>query len=150
MPGTSSRLRPQLLAIHPKHAEPSRSRTWIAWEIGGRRRSDPGLGCCHNTLQVCPAYCVVLVRTSTDSHSLHTVFTARSLVKQPQSHELCNPYGFSHAQVSNRPLPILPFTAILNLAIKEQPDVTSRQSNSFALVCNWLITCTCATSRAHM
>ena len=25
----------------------------------------------------------------------------------PQSHELCNPYGFSHAQVSNRPLPIL-------------------------------------------
>ena len=57
----------------------------------------------------------------------------------PQSHELCNPYGFSHAQVSNRPLPILPFTAILNVAIKEQPDVTSRQSNSFALVCNWLI-----------
>ena len=57
----------------------------------------------------------------------------------PQSHELCNPYGFSHAQVSNRPLPILPFTAILNVVIKEQPDVTSRQSNSFALVCNWLI-----------
>ena len=57
----------------------------------------------------------------------------------PQSHELCNPYGFSHAQVSNCPLPILPFTAILNVAIKEQPDVTSRQSNSFALVCNWLI-----------
>ena len=56
-----------------------------------------------------------------------------------QSLELCNPYGFSHAQVSNRPLPILPFTAILNVAIKEQPDVTSRQSNSFALVCNWLI-----------
>ena len=57
----------------------------------------------------------------------------------PQSHELCNRYGFSHTQVSNRPLPILPFTAILNVAIKEQPDVTSRQSNSFALVCNWLI-----------
>ena len=33
----------------------------------------------------------------------------------PQSHELCNPYGFSHAQVSNRPLPILPFTAILKV-----------------------------------
>ena len=59
----------------------------------------------------------------------------------PQSHELFNPYGFSHAQVSNRPLPILPFTAILNVPIKEQPDVTSRQSNSFALVCNWLINC---------
>ena len=57
-------------------------------EIGGRRRSDPGLGCCHNTLQVCPAYCVVLVRTSTDSHSLHTVFTARSLVKH-HSHMNC-------------------------------------------------------------
>ena len=54
----------------------------------GRRRSDPGLGCCHNTLQVCPAYCVVLVRTSTDSHSLHTVFTARSLVKH-HSHMNC-------------------------------------------------------------
>ena len=40
----------------------------------------------------------------------------------PQSHELCNPYGFSHAQVSNRPLPILPFTAILNVDVKEQPD----------------------------
>ena len=51
----------------------------------------------------------------------------------PQSQELCNRYGFSHAQVSNRPLPILPFTAILNVT-KEQPDVTSRQSNSFALV----------------
>ena len=71
----------------------------------------------------------------------------------PQSHELCNPYGFSHAQVSNRPLPILPFTAILNVAIKEQPDVTSRQSNSFALVCNWLIhTCilpTCIHTPPH-
>ena len=32
LPGTSSRLRPQLPAIHPKHAEPSRSRTWIAWK----------------------------------------------------------------------------------------------------------------------
>ena len=62
----------------------------------------------------------------------------------PQSHELCNRYGFSHAQVSNHPL--------ANFAIhyntKEQPDVMSRQSNSFALVCNWLIayakfTCKC-------
>ena len=32
VPGTSSRQRPQLPAIHPKHAEPSRSRTWIAWK----------------------------------------------------------------------------------------------------------------------
>ena len=46
------------------------------------------VGCCRNTLQVCPAYCVVLVRTSTDSHSLHTVFTARSLVKH-HSHMNC-------------------------------------------------------------
>ena len=90
----------------------------------------------HNMLQVCPAYCVVLVRTS---HSLHTVFTARSLVQHHSHMNLCNRYGFSHAQVSNRPLPILPFTAMLNVTMKEQPDVTSRQSNSFALVCNWLI-----------
>ena len=76
-------------------------------EIGGRRRSDPGLGCCHNMLQVCPAYGIVLVRASTDSHSLHTVFTARSLVKH-HSHMNCvrNRYGFSHTQVSNCPLPI--------------------------------------------
>ena len=58
----------------------------------------------------------------------------------PQSHELCNRYGFSHSRFQTAPLPILPFTTILNMATKEQPDVTSRQSNSFALVCNWLIT----------
>ena len=98
-----------------------------------------GLGCCHNTLQVCPAYCVVLVRTSTDSHSLHTVFTTRSLVHH-HSHMNC---VIGMVLVTRRfqtaPLPILPFTAILNVATKEQPDVTSRQSNSFTLVCNWLI-----------
>ena len=32
VPGTSSRLRSQLPAIHPKRAEPSRSHTWIAWK----------------------------------------------------------------------------------------------------------------------
>ena len=39
VPGISSRLRSQLPAIHPKHAEPSRSRTWIAWKSveGGAR-----------------------------------------------------------------------------------------------------------------
>ena len=36
-------------------------------------------------------------------------------------------------------LPILPLTAILYVAAKEQPDVTSRQLNSLALVCNWSI-----------
>ena len=91
-------------------------------------------------LQVCPAYCVVLVRTSTDdSHSLHTVFKARSLVDR-HSHLSC---VIGMVLVTRRfqtaPLPILPFTAVLNMATKEQPDVTSRQSNSFALACNWLI-----------
>jgi len=33
----------------------------------------------------------------------------------------------------------LPLTAILYVAAKEQPDVTSRQLNSLALVCNWSI-----------
>ena len=75
------------------------------------------------------------------SYSILTLCTPYHQVScpSPQSHELCNRYGFSHAQVSNRPLPIFPFTAILNVATKEQPDVTSHQSNSFALVCNWLI-----------
>ena len=36
-------------------------------------------------------------------------------------------------------LPILPLTAILYVAAKEQPDVTSSQLNSLALVCNWSI-----------
>ena len=38
-------------------------------------------------------YCVVFVRTSTDSHSLHTVFTARSLVKH-HSHMNCESVWF--------------------------------------------------------
>ena len=97
------------------------------------------LGLLPQHLQVCPAYCVVLVRTSTDSHSLHTVFTARSLVSH-HSHMNC---VIGMVSVTRRfqtaPLPILPFTAILNVATKEQPDVMSRESNSFTLVCNWLI-----------
>ena len=76
-------------ACHPSKTRSTISVSYLdRLEIGGRRRSDPGLGCCHNTLQVCTAYCVVLVRTSTDSHSLHTVFTARSLVKH-HSHMNC-------------------------------------------------------------
>ena len=36
-------------------------------------------------------------------------------------------------------LPILPLPAILYVTAKEQLDVTSRQLNSLALVCNWSI-----------
>ena len=46
------------------------------------------------------------------SHFAHCLYHQVSC-PSPQSHELCNRYGFSHAQVSNRPLPILPFTALL-------------------------------------
>ena len=45
----------------------------------------------------------------------HRLYRQVPYGQTPQSHELCNPYGFSHAQVSNRPLPILPFTAILKV-----------------------------------
>ena len=138
MPGTSSRLRPQLPAIHPKHAEPSRSRTWIAWksvEEGARILAWVVATTRYWYVQHTALFLFVLQPILTLAHRLYRQVPCQT----PQSHELCNPYGFSHAQVSNRPLPILPFTAILYVAIKEQPDVTSRQSNSFALVCNWLI-----------
>ena len=88
-------------------------------------------------VHVCPAYCIVLIRTSTDSHSLHTIFNARSLVHH-HGHSIIG-MVLVMPRFQTSPQPILPFTAMLNMAAKEQPDVTSRQSNSFALVCNWLL-----------
>ena len=42
-------------------------------------------------------------RTSTDSHSLQHRLYRQVSCPSPQSHELCNRYGFCHAQFSNRP-----------------------------------------------
>ena len=67
--GTSLRLRPRLPRIHPKHTELSWSLTWIAWksmEEGTRILA---------WVVTTTRYSVALIRTSTDSHSLHAIFT---------------------------------------------------------------------------
>jgi len=52
---------------------------------------------------------------------------------------LCDGYSLTTRTLQTAHLPILPLTAILYVAAKEQPDVTLRQLNSLALVCNWSI-----------
>jgi len=58
---------------------------------------------------------------------------------KPWSLELCDWYSLDTHMHQIAHLPILPLTAILYLAKKEQPDVTSCQLNSLSLACNWLI-----------
>jgi len=57
----------------------------------------------------------------------------------PRSIKLCDGYSLATRTLQTTHLPILPLTAILYVAAREQPDVTSRQLNSLALVCNWYI-----------
>ena len=52
---------------------------------------------------------------------------------------MCDGYSLATRTLQAAHLPISPLTAILYVAAKEQPDVTSRQLNSLALVCNWSI-----------
>jgi len=52
---------------------------------------------------------------------------------------MCDGYTLATRTLQTAHLPILPLTAILYVAAKEQPDVTSPQLNSLALVCNWSI-----------
>ena len=48
-------------------------------------------------------------------------------------------YSLATCTLQTAHLSILPLTAILYVVANEQPDVTSRQLNSLALVCNWSI-----------
>ena len=67
----------------------------------------------------------VLVRTSTDSHTSLIVLNVQVYCLSPRSLKLCDRYSFNHARISNAHLLISPLTAILNVAVIEQPDVTS-------------------------
>jgi len=65
---------------------------------------------------------------------LNSVFTLISV--RPK---MCDGYSLATRTLQTAHLLILPLTAIVYVAAKEQPDVTSRQLNSLALVCNWSI-----------
>ena len=52
---------------------------------------------------------------------------------------MCDGYSIATRTLQTAHLPILPLTAILYVAAKEQLDVTSHQLNSLVLVCNWSI-----------
>ena len=102
-------------------------------EIGGRRRPDSSSGCCHNSLRYEQAYRVVLDRTSTDSHSSHTVVNVQVTCLSLWSLKLGNRYSCSHARVSKRPPADLAIHHNTLRAAKEQPDVTSYIHTYFRL-----------------
>lgn len=145
VPGTNSRLWPQLALLNPKYRKPSCSPILIAGKPveGGAWISAPVVAT-HATgmsrhSRSDKFNCVVLLRTSTDRHSSHTFFNAQVSCLSPWSLRLCHQYSFSYAHISTAHLPILPLTAILKVAAKEQPDMTSRQLNSLANSCVQLV-----------
>ena len=141
---------PQLALIHPKHAMPSRSPISITW------KSVPLL---HTSRYVIPrdsvlrtlgreglgtrlqAYRVVLDRTSTDSHSPHTVVNVKVCCLSLWLLKLGYRYSCSHARVSKRPPADLAIHHNTLRAAKEQPDVTSYIPCILSLACNWSIAC---------
>ena len=70
-------------------------------------------------------YRVVLNRTSTDSHSLHTVVNVQVSCLSLRLLKLGNRYSCSNARVSKRPPADLAIHRNTLRAAKEQPDVTS-------------------------
>jgi len=131
---------PQLALLNPKYREPSRSPILIAGKpveegawISAPVVATHATGMSRHS-QSDKFNCVILLRTSTDRHSSHTFFNAQVSCLSPWSLRLCHQYSFSYAHISTAHLPILPLTAILKVAAKEQPDMTSRQLNFLALL----------------
>ena len=65
----------------------------------------------------------------TNFQSAHTVFIVRVSCLSPWSLTLCDEYGLATRMLQTAHLPILTLTAILYVAAKEQPDVTSCKLN---------------------
>jgi len=99
------------------------------------------------TRYVCPsqlvtyvqAYRVILDRTSTDSHSSHTVINVQVSCLSLWLHKLGNRYSCSHARISKHPPADLAIHYNTLHAAKEQPDVTSYIPCILSLACNWSI-----------
>ena len=96
------------------------------WRQGGRRRSK-----------------------TTDSHTSLTVLERPGLVYCRGHLNCVIGIALITRTFQNVHLPILPFTAILNVAAIEQPDVTSR---ILSLACNWLVarSCSCKCSARNL
>ena len=85
------------------------------------------------------AYRVVLDRTSTDSHSSHTVVNVQVSCLSLWLLKLGNRYSCSHPRVSKCPPADLAIHYNTLRAAKEQPDVTSYIPCILLLACNWSI-----------
>ena len=85
------------------------------------------------------AYCIILDRTSTDSHSSHTVINVQVSCLSLWLLKFCNQYSCSHARVSNHPPANFAIHYNTLCTAKEQPDVTSDIPCIPSFVCNWSI-----------
>ena len=77
----------------------------LSQSLGNRWREAPGfwLGLLSQLVTYVQVYCVVLNRTSTDSHSSHTVVNVQVSCLSLWSPKLGNRYSCSHTRVSKRP-----------------------------------------------
>ena len=113
----------------------------LSRSLGNRWREAPGfwLGLLSQLFTYVQAYRVVLDRTSTDSHSSHTVVNVQVSCLSLWSFKLGNWYSCSHTRVSKCPSPDLAIYYNTLRAAKEQPDVTSYIPCILSLACNWSI-----------
>ena len=96
----------------------------LSQSLGNRWKEAPGfwLGLSQLVTHV-QACCVVLDRTSTDSHSSHTVVNVQVSCSSLWSLKLGNRYSCSHACLSKRPPADFAIHYNTLHAAKEQPDV---------------------------
>ena len=130
---------PQLALLHLRHTKPSHSPISIT-----RKSVEGGAWILTRVVvtarYVCPGVLVVLDRTSTDSHSSHTVVNIQVCCLSPWSLKLGNRYSCSHACISKCPPADLAIHYnILLRAAREQPDVTSYIPCILLPACNWSI-----------
>ena len=81
-------------------------------------------------------YCIILVCTSTDSHSSHTVFIVQVSCLSPWSLKMCSWYSCSHVHVLNCPPANFAIHDDTLHTAKEQSDVTSYIPCILSLACN--------------
>ena len=99
----------------------------LSRSLGNRWKEVPEfwLGLLSQLVTYVQAYSVLLIRTSTDSHSSQTIVNIQVRGRSPVYNHVYNGYTHSHARVSYRPP--ADFAICFNTlhAAKEQPDVTS-------------------------
>jgi len=118
--------------------------TLLSWSLGNRWKEALGfwLGLLSQLVTYVQVYRVVLDRTSTDSHSSHTVVNVQVSCLSLWSLKLGSRYSCSHARVSKCPSADFAIHYNSLRAVKEQPDVTSYIPCVLSLACNWSIVLT--------